>query len=105
MKLFEEITLEDFPAEECTIPLNVNGNFFKSNKRYMVIIYDVEEDSILIKNLYPCLGEIKGEDLYGFVGTNELEFYSFKNEKFLLKGFSEECDTALFIADLKQNIL
>lgn len=87
--MFKTIDLLDFPADECTIPLKINSNFFRSDKKRLVIIKDVDLNEIIIKNVYPCLGEKDGKDIFGFVGEPDLYFFNLENERFLIKGVSD----------------
>lgn len=99
---FESIDLTTFPAEECSIPLRLNGNFFRSSKKRLVMIKDIKEDTLIFKNLYPCLGESDGHDIFGFVGNSELEFYNLDNQRFIVEGFKNTQEIESVIDSFKE---
>lgn len=99
MLKFEEFNIDTFPAEECTIPLKINSNFFRAEKLKSVLLYDNKEDMLFIKNLYPCLRSKDGEDFFGFCDEKESEFYKPGN-RYFVKGLSECEELAVIVGEL-----
>ena len=99
---FKEVNFITFPAEECYIPLKINKAFFRGDKERLVMIRDVEQNSLIFRNLYPCLGEVDGNDIFGFVGDSGLEFYSLTNERFIVEGITEPVEISSIVENFKE---
>lgn len=79
---FEKVSLINFPAEECLNPLNLNSNFYKGTNEKLIVIKDKKTSGLIIKKALPCLGEKSGEDIFGFIGDSELEFYNIEKDDY-----------------------
>ncbi len=99
---FEEFDMSSFPAEECTEALKINKNFFRGKDLKTVLIYDSKDDSIIIKNLYPCIQSAKNEDeedFFGFCNEEETEFYK-PGKRYFIKAIAEHTEMAVCIGEL-----
>ena len=78
--IFEKADLTNFPADECVIPLKINTKFFKSENTKLMLLNNDSTNSLNIKKVYPCLGEMAGTEVYGFVGVDDFIFYNILEE-------------------------
>ncbi len=97
---FEEVTREDFPIEDCTIPIKTNKNYFRTDSLKSVLFYDKKFNSIRIENMYPCISSEDNEDLLGFCTENEYMFYKLEDDKYIIKGMMDAEEIAFIIEEI-----
>ena len=94
---FEKVTKENFPIEDCTIPLKTNKDYFRAKNLKSVLIYYTEFNSERIENLYPCISSEDSYDILGFVVKEEDFFYTLDSSRHIIKGMANFKDIDSFI--------